>query len=51
MILKSVLVSTNNGRCWIWLSQCSEGNVAVGFNGPRNYSGTLFTSGFSCTYI
>ena len=27
--------------------QCSEGNVAVGFNGPRNYSGTLFTSGFS----
>lgn len=27
--------------------QCSEGNVAVGFNGPRNYVGTLFTSGFS----
>ena len=27
--------------------QCSEGNVAVGFNGPRNYSGTLFTSGYS----
>jgi hypothetical protein len=27
--------------------QCSEGNVAVGFNGPRNYSGDLFTSGFS----
>lgn len=27
--------------------QCSEGNVAVGFNGPRNYTGTLFTSGFS----
>lgn len=27
--------------------QCSEGNVAVGFSGPRNYSGTLFTSGFS----
>lgn len=27
--------------------QCSEGNVAVGFNGPRNYSGPLFTSGFS----
>ncbi|MGL5112321.1 MAG: RagB/SusD family nutrient uptake outer membrane protein [Flavobacterium sp.] len=27
--------------------QCSEGNVAVGFNGIRNYSGGLFTSGFS----
>jgi hypothetical protein len=27
--------------------QCSEGNVAAGFNGPRNYSGPLFTSGFS----
>lgn len=27
--------------------QCSEGNVAVGFNGPRNYSGPLFESGFS----
>lgn len=27
--------------------QCSEGNVAVGFSGPRNYSGDLFTSGFS----
>jgi hypothetical protein len=27
--------------------QCSEGNVAVGFSGPRNYSGPLFTSGFS----
>lgn len=27
--------------------QCSEGNVAVGFSGPRNYSGSLFTSGFS----
>ena len=27
--------------------QCSEGNVAVGFNGPRNYTGSLFTSGFS----
>lgn len=27
--------------------QCSEGNVAVGFSGPRNYSGNLFTSGFS----
>ena len=27
--------------------QCSEGNVAVGFNGIRNYSGTLFDSGFS----
>jgi hypothetical protein len=26
--------------------QCSEGNVAVGFR-PRNYTGTLFTSGFS----
>jgi hypothetical protein len=32
--------------------QCSEGNVAVGFR-PRNYTGTLFTSGFSliCSYI
>ena len=27
--------------------QCSEGNVAVGFNGIRNYSGDLFTSGYS----
>ena len=27
--------------------QCSEGNVAVGFSGPRNYDGPLFTSGFS----
>ncbi|MBB1193411.1 RagB/SusD family nutrient uptake outer membrane protein [Flavobacterium sp. SOK18b] len=27
--------------------QCSEGNVAVGFSGPRSYSGTLFSSGFS----
>ena len=27
--------------------QCSEGNVAVGFNGIRNYSGPDFTSGFS----
>ena len=27
--------------------QCSEGNVAVGFSGPRNYNGPLFTSGFS----
>ena len=27
--------------------QCSEGNVAVGFSGVRNYTGTLFTSGFS----
>ncbi|MFT7049854.1 MAG: hypothetical protein ACJAZK_000443 [Psychroserpens sp.] len=27
--------------------QCSEGNVAVGFSGIRNYSGSLFTSGFS----
>lgn len=27
--------------------QCSEGNVAVGFSGVRNYSGPLFTSGFS----
>ncbi len=27
--------------------QCSEGNVAVGFNGIRNYSGPLFSSGFS----
>ncbi len=27
--------------------QCSEGNVAVGFNGVRNYDGPDFTSGFS----
>lgn len=27
--------------------QCSEGNVAVGFNGVRNYVGPDYTSGFS----
>ena len=27
--------------------QCSEGNIAVGFSGIRNYSGPEFTSGFS----
>lgn len=27
--------------------QCSEGNVAVGFSGPRNYAGPLYTSGYS----
>lgn len=27
--------------------QCSEGNVAVGFNGIRNYTGSTFDSGFS----
>ena len=27
--------------------QCSEGNVAVGYQGVRGYQGTLFTSGFS----
>ncbi|MFO8146251.1 MAG: RagB/SusD family nutrient uptake outer membrane protein [Bacteroidota bacterium] len=27
--------------------QCSEGNVAVGFQGIRNYSGPVFESGFS----
>ncbi|MEB8329795.1 RagB/SusD family nutrient uptake outer membrane protein [Flavobacteriaceae bacterium KMM 6897] len=27
--------------------QCSEGNVAVGFNGIRNYTGPDFDSGFS----
>ena len=27
--------------------QCSEGNVAVGFNGIRNYTGPMFESGFS----
>ncbi|MFB9053968.1 RagB/SusD family nutrient uptake outer membrane protein [Formosa undariae] len=26
---------------------CSEGNVAVGFNGIRNYTGPVFDSGFS----
>ena len=27
--------------------QCSEGNVAVGFNGPRTYSGPVYDSGYS----
>lgn len=27
--------------------QCSEGNVAVGFNGIRNYAGPLFDGGYS----
>ncbi|PAM95390.1 RagB/SusD family nutrient uptake outer membrane protein [Flavobacterium sp. IR1] len=27
--------------------QCSEGNVAVGFSGVRNFSGPLFSPGFS----
>ena len=27
--------------------QCSEGNVAVGFNGIRNFNGPLFDSGYS----
>jgi tetratricopeptide (TPR) repeat protein len=27
--------------------QCSEGNIAVGFNGIRNYTGPVFESGFS----
>ncbi|MGB5983117.1 MAG: RagB/SusD family nutrient uptake outer membrane protein [Nonlabens sp.] len=27
--------------------QCSEGNVAVGFNGIRGYNGSLFDTGFS----
>ena len=27
--------------------QCSEGNVAVGFNGPRNFAGPLYDSGYS----
>lgn len=27
--------------------QCSEGNIAVGFNGPRQYNGPLFETGFS----
>jgi starch-binding outer membrane protein, SusD/RagB family len=27
--------------------QCSEGNVAVGFNGPRNFVGPLYDSGYS----
>lgn len=27
--------------------QCSEGNVAVGFNGVRSYTGPLFDSGYS----
>ena len=27
--------------------QCSEGNVAVGFSGPRSYDGPSFTSGYS----
>ena len=31
--------------------QCSEGNVAVGFMGIRNYSGQLFDSGYSFNVI
>lgn len=27
--------------------QCSEGNVAVGFSGPRSFNGPLFSSGYS----
>ena len=27
--------------------QCSQGNVAVGFNGVRNYTGPFFSDGFS----
>ena len=27
--------------------QCSEGNIAVGFNGIRNYAGPVYESGFS----
>ncbi|MGQ2983984.1 RagB/SusD family nutrient uptake outer membrane protein [Flavobacterium sp.] len=27
--------------------QCSEGNIAVGFNGPRGYNGPFFESGYS----
>ncbi len=27
--------------------QCSEGNVAVGFNGIRSYAGPMFSSGYS----
>ncbi len=27
--------------------QCSEGNIAVGFNGVRSYNGPLYDSGFS----
>ncbi|HEY0047085.1 MAG TPA: RagB/SusD family nutrient uptake outer membrane protein, partial [Flavobacterium sp.] len=27
--------------------QCAEGNVAIGFNSPRNYSGPLYDSGYS----
>jgi len=27
--------------------QCSEGNVAVGFSGPRNYNGPVYFSGYS----
>ncbi|MEL1245055.1 RagB/SusD family nutrient uptake outer membrane protein [Flavobacterium sp. DGU11] len=27
--------------------QCSEGNVAVGFNGPRGYAGPLYDPGYS----
>jgi tetratricopeptide (TPR) repeat protein len=27
--------------------QCSEGNIAVGFNGIRNYAGPVFDGGFS----
>jgi tetratricopeptide (TPR) repeat protein len=27
--------------------QCSEGNVAVGFNGPRSYAGPIYFAGYS----
>ncbi len=41
-----VQYSDEEGAGFVCL-QCSEGNVAVGFNGIRNYSGPLFDSGFS----
>jgi hypothetical protein len=27
--------------------QCSEGNIAIGYNGPKNYSGPVFDGGFA----
>jgi hypothetical protein len=38
--------SDGDGASFLCL-QCSEGNVAVGFNGIRNYNGPTFDSGFS----
>lgn len=41
-----VQYTDEEGADWGCL-QCSEGNVAVGFTGPRGYNGPFFDSGFS----